>query len=125
MNKYTELKARAEAMIGFDDIPLAPDVILALIAENEAMAELKDHMVSLRETNGFDSWAAVLVEIDRLKAENDALRKNSDRYQWLRDKSESVHQFYLSTPIWFTGVKFRKENVDSTIDAAMGSGEQA
>ena len=49
----------------------------------------------------------------------EALRKDAERYRWLRDSSESIHQFYLSTPIWFTGVKFSKENVDSTIDAAM------
>lgn len=59
--------------------------------------------------------AAVLALI----AENEALRKEAERYQWLRDKSDSVHQFYLSTPIWFTGVKFSKEMVDSTIDSAM------
>lgn len=53
------------------------------------------------------------------EAEIDALRKDAERYRWLRDKSESVHQFYLSTPIWFTGVKFTPENVDNTIDAAM------
>lgn len=51
--------------------------------------------------------------------EIELLRKDAERYRWLRDKSESVHQFYLSTPIWFTGVKFSKENVDRTIDAAM------
>jgi hypothetical protein len=50
---------------------------------------------------------------------NSELEKHAARYIWLRDKSESVHQFYLSTPIWFTGVKFNTENVDSTIDAAM------
>lgn len=65
------------------------------------------------------------AEVDRLKAENAALRKDAERYRWLRDTSESIHQFYLSTPIWFTGVKFSKENVDSTIDAAMGKGEQS
>jgi hypothetical protein len=51
--------------------------------------------------------------------EIEALRKDAERYRWLRDKSESIHQFYMSTPIWFTGVKFSKENVDRTIDAAM------
>lgn len=61
----------------------------------------------------------LIAEREQLKAENDALRKDAERYQWLRDKSESIHQFYLSTPIWFTGVKFSKKNVDSTIDAAM------
>lgn len=38
-------------------------------AENEAMAEFKAHMVSMRETHGFDSWAAALVEIDNLRTE--------------------------------------------------------
>lgn len=57
--------------------------------------------------------------------ELDALRKDAERYRWLRDNSESVHQFYLSTPIWFTGVKFRKENVDSTIDAAISKEAKA
>ena len=84
------------------------------------------------------------AEIDKLKAENEALvnriknvcrvagikqgtlltgvealRKDAERYQWLRDKSESVHPFYLSVPIWVTGVRFRKEDVDSSIDTAM------
>jgi len=56
------------------------------------------------------------------KAAETGLLKDAERYRWLRDRSESIHQFYLSTPIWFTGVKFSKENVDSTIDAAMTIG---
>lgn len=132
----------------------------ALKAENKELSEFKAYMVSMREAHGFDSWAEVLVKVDRLEddlleakqfqpigeacltnrdtlraslglkpGDNlhehvEALRKNSERYEWLRDSSESTHQFYLSTPIWFAGVKFIKENVDSTIDAAMGNGEQ-
>lgn len=60
-----------------------------------------------------------------LIAEIQALRKDAARYQWLRDKSESVHSFYLSVPIWFSSVRFRKEDVDSSIDTAMGNGEQS
>lgn len=60
-----------------------------------------------------------MSELERLKVENAALLKEAMRYRWLRDKSESIHQFYLSTPIWFTGVKFTKENVDNTIDDAI------
>lgn len=59
------------------------------------------------------------AEIDRLKADIEVSANDARRYQWLRDKSESVHQFYMSTPIWFTGVTFSPENVDRTIDAAM------
>lgn len=71
------------------------------------------------DLNDKNNVQALAAEVARLSAECEALRKNSARYQWLRDESESIHQFYLSTPIWFTGVKFSKENVDSTIDAAM------
>ena len=63
------------------------------------------------------------TELEACKAEVEALRKDAERYQWLRDSSESIHQFYLSTPIWFTGVRFSKENVDRTIDVSKG--EQA
>lgn len=81
-----------------------------------------------RKVKLFDEAQAITVDVGHLNvstavkaliAENEALRKDAERYRWLRDKSESIHQFYLSTPIWFTGVKFSKENVDSTIDAAM------
>jgi hypothetical protein len=60
-----------------------------------------------------------------LLAEVESLRKDAARYQWLRDKSESVHSFYLSVPIWFSSVRFRKEDVDSSIDTAIGNGEQS
>ncbi|QXG49198.1 hypothetical protein [Pseudomonas viridiflava] len=68
---------------------------------------------------GLDSKAIAIKGMVGLAVECEKLRKDAERYQWLRDESESIHQFYLSTPIWFTGVKFSKENVDSTIDAAM------
>lgn len=55
-----------------------------LKAENETLREHKQLLVDLRETHGFDSWAAALVEIDRLKAENEVLRKDAERYRWLR-----------------------------------------
>ena len=81
------------------------------IAERDALQQLLNqrdeelHSLEQRRRAEFDNGQA---------AERDAVR-----YRWLRDKSESVHQFYLSTPIWFTGVKFSKESVDSTIDAAL------
>lgn len=163
----------------FDDFEAAacPETILALIAENDALAALLKRFVdgehdqdenqadrhmyfteaqSLLALVGGDLEAHTIVpdsaikaihtERDQLraeiaglktgyeayervnadlKAECEALRKNAERYEWLRDSSQSINQFYLSTPIWFTGVKFSKENVDSTIDAAMGKGEQS
>lgn len=53
---------------------VSPATVLALLAEIEQLQEHKQHLVDLRETHGFDCWAAALVEIDRLKAENEALR---------------------------------------------------
>lgn len=58
-----------------------------------------------------------------LLSEIQALRKEADRYRWLRDKSESGHSFYLSVPLWLSGIRFRKEDVDAGIDTAMGIGE--
>ena len=49
MIDLTELKSRAEALIGRDDIRLAPDVILALIAENE---ELGRYLCTCRDVGG-------------------------------------------------------------------------
>lgn len=77
-----------------------PAAVLALIAENKAMAEFREHMVQLRETHGFDSWAAALVEVDRLRAENIALTKTTgaamfltltDGLAELRKKLTAVH----------------------------------
>ncbi|MES2871421.1 MAG: hypothetical protein V4749_17835 [Pseudomonadota bacterium] len=53
-----------------------------------------------------------------------ALRKDAERYWWLRDKSEALHSFYLSVPIWMTGVKFNQETVDNTIDTMRSGAEQ-
>lgn len=87
-----------------------------LVSANRERGQLKAENEALRQgmkgDYDLDAWLAFV-------SEESELRKDAERYRWLRDKSESVHQFYLSTPIWFTGVKFSKENVDSTIDATM------
>lgn len=66
-----------------------------------------------------------IAENMQLRGKAESLRKNSERYQWLRDKSGSLHSFYLSTPIWMTGVRFRQEDVDRSIDDAIANGEKA
>lgn len=57
--------------------------------------------------------------------ECETLRKDAERYRWLRDKSESLHSFYLIIPLWMTGVRFRQEDVDRSIDDAIAIGEKA
>lgn len=116
----------------------------AMMVENKTLPE-DSHMRAIRSLRG--DCADLMAERDRLKAENerlragmkgdydleawldwtqeaDGLRKDADRYQWLRDKSEAVHQFYLSVPLWFKGVRFRAQDVDKAIDA-MSKGEQS
>ncbi|WP_054912163.1 ead/Ea22-like family protein [Pseudomonas sp. NBRC 111127] len=55
-----------------------PANILALLAEIERLHEHKQHLVDLREAHGFDCWAAALVEIDRVRAANEALSSAND-----------------------------------------------
>ncbi|SMD03748.1 hypothetical protein [Novosphingobium sp. B1] len=41
------------------------------------------------------------------------------RYRWLRDHSVPPHNFYISVPDEFHGVKFKPSDVDAYIDAAI------
>lgn len=92
------------------------------IAALSAVTAERDRLDELSEALGRQIADAGQREI-AYRAEVEAMRKDAGRYRWLRDKSESLHGFYLSTPIWMTGVRFRPENVDSTIDAAMAAKE--
>lgn len=88
------------------------DVFDAHAAEREAVSEWMD--LSERRAQRIIELA---TELNKARDEVEALRKDADRYQWLRDKSDAVHQFYLSVPLWLAGVRFRPQDVDSAIDA--------
>lgn len=68
-------------------------------------------------------------EVDALKAENARLREaleadnarlkaDAARYHWLRDISCPPHNFYVSVPDEFHGVRYSPEDVDAYIDQA-------
>lgn len=44
--------------------------------------------------------------------------KDAARYRWLRDHSVPPHNFYISVPDEFHGVKYGPDEVDAYIDAA-------
>ena len=48
--------------------------------------------------------------------------KDAARYRWLRDKSVPPHNFYISVPVEFHGVRYTRHEVDSYIDEAMRNG---
>ena len=74
-----------------------------------------------RDTNAIltDALEQAETERDQLKVENESLRKDAGRYRWLRDKSEAIHSFYMSVPLWLSGVRFRQADVDGYIDSVM------
>lgn len=84
----------------------------------QTSTELAENMRSLKKKPGwFDPLADRLwQEIEMLKAENEALRKDAERYRWLRQ--DDVEQYQIST-------KCSEEKMDAAIDAAMGNGEQS
>lgn len=45
--------------------------------------------------------------------------KDAERYAWLRDVSVPPHNFYLSVPAEFAGVRYKPQEVDDYIDKAM------
>lgn len=47
-----------------------------------------------------------------------SLEADAERYRWLRDKSVPPHNFYISVPIEFDGVRYTAAEVDAGIDSA-------
>ena len=115
VTKFADEDEESRALQQFH-LEVSPEAVLILFADLEESRNGMKHSCAIRLKKEIERLEG---ERDQLKAECEALRKEADRYRWLRDKSESVHPFYLSTPIWFTGVRFRKEDVDNAIDAAM------
>lgn len=97
------------------------DGVLGPVEDFEALAAERDRLKEEVEALKQNRFSLDNFDLD---AEWTALRKDAERYQWLRDKSEALHSFYLSVPIWMTGVKFNKDTVDSTIDTMRAGAEQ-
>ena len=95
-----------------------PAAVLALIAEVESLREHKQLLVDLREADGYESWASVLVMVDKLKAENEDLRKDAERYRFIRRYGGLIWTVIESQK------KATGDLYDVGVDAAMSKGEQ-
>lgn len=75
------------------------------------------------------SYLVLRAERDRLKTENEALRKNSDRYMFIRNEvSSRVADFCIVKKYWagtFPDRILVLDGADVEIDAAMGQGEHS
>lgn len=111
-----------------------PATVLALLAEIEQLQEHKQHLVDLREKHGFDSWSAALVEIDQLKADNEALRKDAERYRWTDIDGNWLARMFgkwrahtgeygeANPTAWYPS---RGEAIDAAISHAQGMAKEA
>jgi hypothetical protein len=73
-----------------------------------------------------DHWLAMLAAAPAApapvpEADFGNIAKDAERYRWLRDKSEPPHNFYLSVPVEFHGVRYQPHEVDAYIDAAIAA----
>ena len=97
MRDYAELKRRAEASVGFDDIPLAPDVILELIAENE---RLRAGMKGDYDLNAWLDWTreaeGLRLRCERLEADKQSMAETHALYTWLRKKCDQPSNGFVA-----------------------------
>lgn len=109
------------AELAYDDAA-NPVVVLALLAEIERLSppagqvSYQQQMEAWKSASSQDLRARgeLMIQVDELKAENEALRKDAERYRWLRDKQT----FIWLIQDWFPG-EAMLTNVDADIDAAM------
>jgi len=68
-----------------------------------------------------DVALALLAEIDQLKAENEALRKDAERYRWLKSRPFRCPTSGPDLAVWddHCGDAVRGNEADRAIDAAM------
>lgn len=91
------------------------DEIARLQAECEALRKDAEIGARWKADSSLEKWFPITDE--NMKA----LEKDAARYRWLRDVSTPPHNFYLSVPIEFDGVRYTPHEVDAAIDAALST----
>lgn len=93
------------------------EALIKMAEAGEAAAAVCSDADSIRRANGQVARAALeLIDGQAVKIER--LRKDAERYRWLRDKSCPPHNFYVSVPVEFDGLRYTSREVDEYIDAA-------
>ncbi|MBH3361360.1 hypothetical protein [Pseudomonas guariconensis] len=119
-----KLKALAEAASARDATKvelwylyedLNPAAVLSLLAEIE---HLQDLVAEWRRSSPVLPSRACAAIIDQLKAENEALRKDAERYRWLRDQCGIVEYKSIAGSVG-RGMLPSGEKLQAAVDAAM------
>lgn len=105
-----------------------PKTILALLDENDGLRS----RLEIDERTPHDGIACrdetikVLDEkCDRLKAENEVLRKDAARYRWLRERDlETIRQGGVFAGMTPENIVLNQEDLDAAIDAALEGATQ-
>lgn len=87
-NEFGFVGDRGEADEAFF-LACGPATILALLAEIERLEKFEDWFVRLDQAEQSLS-ASFKAERDQLKAENEALRTDAERYRWLRNPAGTI-----------------------------------
>lgn len=77
------------------------------------------HRWHTRHTTDEEKMRAAYEFGRSLRSEEDG--RDAERYRWLRDISVPPHNFYLSVPDEFKGVRYSPAEVDAAIDAALAA----
>ena len=109
----------------------APDrLVEAAKAMRETARELRDNpgrdcnsvMQAIMWEKRAEKVEARITALEAELAERDAtiarLREDAARYRWLRDHSCPPHNFYISVPDEFHGIRYAPSEVDAYIDEA-------
>lgn len=110
-------------------VATSPATVLTLLAEIEKL-EAARHTIECRFEVSEDTLSTIRgclreaeSDIDQLKAENEALRKDAQRYRWLRQASATDGEYThgVCIDLWENGCGFEVtlEEADAAVDTAM------
>jgi hypothetical protein len=128
----TDWKRNTEALQEFLGEKTVEEVALELLAENDRLSASPERQIiraavteavkGIADAAAADAKAGTLKEIEQLKAENEALRKDAERYRWL----QHGHSGYIEVVEWIgphaTGMT--GEDLDALVDGAMAKAVQ-